>query len=321
MTDQWWSSARQPPGAVPYRNKFDAARDPLSARVALGAAALDSPVFVGDPQAPTPPAGDNDQSIATTEWVTAAAGVTVHNHCGRLEYVSATALSFRPYNGDRIKINGSIYAIPSGGITLTNSGLTANTLYYVYVLESGGTIAGEFSTTGHATSTTAGNVGTEIKSGDNTRTLIGMVYTNASSQFQYTADFRGVINWFNRRNIALTGSGTGGASTTSTTAVELTTAARAYFLSWAEEAVHGGIIGVGIADTASAICTGSALLDGATVMPAFNQFTAFTAGAQGALGALHSFAVSEGFHYLTPSGAVTAGTGVFYLTITGMLRG
>ena len=166
---------------------------------------------------------------------TAAAGVTVHNHCGRLEYVSATALSFRPYNGDRIKINGSIYAIPSGGITLTNSGLTANTLYYVYVLESGGTIAGEFSTTGHATSTTAGNVGTEIKSGDDSRTLVGMIRT-------YGTDFVAtpnalVLSWFNRRNLRFDNRpGTTITNTTSTTLVEIAPSSRAYFLTWGDEA-------------------------------------------------------------------------------------
>ena len=32
-------------------------------------APIDSPVFTGDPQVPTPPAGDADQSVANTEWV------------------------------------------------------------------------------------------------------------------------------------------------------------------------------------------------------------------------------------------------------------
>jgi hypothetical protein len=33
-------------------------------------APINSPVFTGDPQVPTPPAGDNDQSAANTAWVT-----------------------------------------------------------------------------------------------------------------------------------------------------------------------------------------------------------------------------------------------------------
>ena len=38
----------------------------------IGAAPLASPTFTGDPQAPTPAAGDNDTSIATTAFVKAA---------------------------------------------------------------------------------------------------------------------------------------------------------------------------------------------------------------------------------------------------------
>ncbi|MFC3816582.1 hypothetical protein [Lysobacter sp. GCM10012299] len=44
-------------------NKWRLAQLPLS---------LDSPVFSGDPQAPTAPVGDDDQSIANTQWVNAA---------------------------------------------------------------------------------------------------------------------------------------------------------------------------------------------------------------------------------------------------------
>jgi len=39
-----------------------------------GSAPLDSPVFIGNPTAPTPAVGDNDKSIATTEFVVTAIG-------------------------------------------------------------------------------------------------------------------------------------------------------------------------------------------------------------------------------------------------------
>ena len=47
------------------------------ALTALGAAPLASPVFTGDPQAPTPTAGDNDTSIATTAFVATAVAAKV----------------------------------------------------------------------------------------------------------------------------------------------------------------------------------------------------------------------------------------------------
>ena len=43
----------------------------------IGAAPLDSPTFTGNPQAPTPTAGDNDQSVATTAYVQTEAGLLV----------------------------------------------------------------------------------------------------------------------------------------------------------------------------------------------------------------------------------------------------
>lgn len=58
-------------------NNTGSAATPIDVSAALllndiGAAPLASPVFTGDPQAPTPAPGDNDTSIATTAFVTAA---------------------------------------------------------------------------------------------------------------------------------------------------------------------------------------------------------------------------------------------------------
>lgn len=162
--------------------------------------------------------------------------------CGRLTFTSSTTIDFKPYSGDRIKINGSIYAIPSAGIAgLANtsvfidgvggSNLVADTTYFVYAFDNSGTVTGDFSTTGHATSSTAGNVGVEIKSGSDSRTLIGMVRTNGSSQF--TSGL--VATWFNRRRRSST-QATANFTTTSTTSATLTTTVTP-FISWGDNAV------------------------------------------------------------------------------------
>ena len=52
----------------------------LTADLALKAP-LDSPVFTGDPKAPTPTAGDNDTSVATTSFVVTALS-SVNIDCG-----------------------------------------------------------------------------------------------------------------------------------------------------------------------------------------------------------------------------------------------
>jgi len=178
-----------------------------------------------------------------------SAASTTNFNCGILARSSATLLTFTPFNGDRIKINGTVFAIPTAGIAgLANtsvfvngtgaSNLAANTLYYVYAFSNAGTVTADFSTTSHATSTTAGNVGVEIKSADNTRTLIGMIRTNASSQFADSTSQRFVLNWFNRRTIIARASYTDDRSVTGTTYTEGNTELRPEILVWSGEPIH-----------------------------------------------------------------------------------
>lgn len=185
----------------------------------LGFAPLASPVFTGDPQAPTPATADNDTSVATTAFVQSNFAAQVTPQHGRLTYVSATALKFAPLYGNRIKINGVLYVIPNAGIAgLGNTGvfvngvagqnLVQNTLYYVYAFNNSGTITGDFRTDGnkHITDTTAGNEGVEVRCSvgttpDPTRSLIGMVYAAAGTpgQFLDAPSGRWVASWLNRR--------------------------------------------------------------------------------------------------------------------------
>jgi hypothetical protein len=181
------------------------------------------------------------------------------SNSGRLTYVSTTQIRFAPYNGGQIKINGSVYAIPSAGIagcTNTNAyvsgvaaqNLAASNFYYVYAFLNGSNITCDFSTTGHATSATAGNVGTEIESGDDTRSLIGMVRTNSSAQFVDSSQQRFVRSWFNRAAVACRA--TLSANFTATTTVqEVGTGARCEFLSFADETVGGGFNGYSFNNT------------------------------------------------------------------------
>jgi hypothetical protein len=130
---------------------------------------------------------------------------------GILKYVSATALSFLPFRGNQIQINGVIYNIPTSGVAglantnvylngVAGQNLAASTLYRVYCFNNAGVLTADFSTTAHATSLTAGNVGTEIKSNDNTRTFIGLIYANVNSQFADIPGTRYVRSWVNRRS-------------------------------------------------------------------------------------------------------------------------
>ena len=87
--------------------------------LAVGAAPLASPVFTGNPQAPTPTPGDNDTSIATTAFVTQAISVLpapVTSFNGRTGAVNFQA-------SDVSAVGGALLASP--GFTGTPTGPTA----------------------------------------------------------------------------------------------------------------------------------------------------------------------------------------------------
>jgi hypothetical protein len=65
----------------------------------LGAAPLASPIFTGDPQAPTPTAGDSDTSIATTGFVTNAVAAIGVGGMSTAEYNYSTTLTPPPSTG------------------------------------------------------------------------------------------------------------------------------------------------------------------------------------------------------------------------------
>jgi hypothetical protein len=243
---------------------------------------------------------------------------------GRLTFVSSTQLKFAPYKGDRIKINGTVYAIPSAGIAgLNNTGiylngvagqnLVASGLYYVYCFNNAGVLTADFST-GRATSATAGNVGTEIKSGDDTRSLIGMIYTTAANQFSDAPGARYVRSWFNRAPAALTAANSfsGGAST-----VWTGTGANLFFVLFADDVadITGSGYGSNTAITTSYLGIG---IDSTTVVTgAFQGFTeTATGGYLFSLSAQYTGNLAEGFHamygiYQVGGGALTLTTNMF----------
>jgi hypothetical protein len=169
---------------------------------------------------------------------------------GRLVCSSATLIQFLPFNGEYIKINGAIYNIPPSGINAANTGvyingvvgnLAASTTYYVYVFNNAGVLTIDFSTTARTSSGTAGNVGVQIKNGDDTRSLIGMIRTNASAQFVDSSQLRYTLSWYNQQDKALQ-IGLSNNSTTATGPVQIGTA-QGEALNWANQPVNTLLFG------------------------------------------------------------------------------
>jgi hypothetical protein len=212
-----------------------AAQDPALQKLLLDLSATSGISYTFSPTAPTTPLpkpGDlwYDPDVGTlsiyvndgnsSQWVqihpAAEADVPLTPFaCGRLLRISDTLLRFVPYAGNAIMVNGAAHIIPAVGIDLPITGLTALTLYYAYVYDNGGVLVGEFSTTGHAT----GVDGSEIKSGDPTRALIGVCYPmvlGAGVAFHDNDLNRLVRSWFNNSGFTGVGpnfNGSGGGST------------------------------------------------------------------------------------------------------------
>lgn len=235
----------------------------------------------------------------------------------RLQVDSTSQISLQRYQGRFIplKIGAAWEAkiIGVSGVTLANTGLTAATLYYVYAFDSGGTLTLEAVVTAPATDA---DTGVRIKTGDATRTLVGMVFMDAGTPgtFVDSTAKRWCLNWFNRRALDLTGTFSADRSTASTTFTEVNTEIRLQFLAWSDEAVPVGVSGTVKMDlVGNATSTGIAL-DSTTVSSQSTAFTASTTPQRGPLAMWLATTLSEGSHFATLLGAVSGSTGTWEST-------
>jgi hypothetical protein len=187
-------------------------------------------------------AGTDTRSFITPALLATALGtkILIPGQC-YMYRTSATQIRLIPFNGQLVPVAGSMQAIGTGinaantGITLNGVGgqnLSADAGYLVALNQSNQL---EFWTlaTGHSTSSTAGNIGTEIITGQNTKTLVGMVFTDASSEFVDTDGSLYVLSWFNRKLKTSRTTFTSGAKTYASNVVgEIDSSIVNNFLTW-----------------------------------------------------------------------------------------
>lgn len=243
---------------------------------------------------------------AIRKIISAQAG---HGQC-RLKFVSATSLRLDPFGGRNLIINGVPRQIPAAGVTVTNGGLNVNTLYYAYAYMSGSTMTLEVVTTGHTQDTTTG---VEIKTGDATRTLVGMIYANASAQFADGSATRHVASWFNRRAVGGAVATSAQTNFTTTSLTEVSATHRVSFLTWGDEAVDVKATGQMIHGTVGQSVTVQSYVDS---VPYGNVSGAYENASNGGLTFASSntllfsgASLAEGQHIAQLYGSVTAGGG------------
>lgn len=220
---------------------------------------------------------------------------------------SGDNLLLAPLNGNRITINGSVCTIPSAGVTLASTGLTPTSLYHIYVYMDGASLAMEASATVSATDAVTG---VRIKSGDPTRTLVGMAIPTTGPAWVDDINRRYVVSWFNRRSINCRAGLASNTSNSGTAANELSTGLRINFLLWPDEAASFTFDGFASNSTLSAVTRTYLSLDGALqdgVSVAANN----VADQLLPLSVSAVVSGSQGAHYITPFVSVSAGTGTW----------
>lgn len=165
----------------------------------------------------------------------------------RVAVDSASQLSLNRHKGMflPLKISGVWEAkiIPATPPTISNSGLTAGDLLYLYAFDDAGDLTLEFDDTGHSPDA---DTGVEIKTGDASRTLLAMVKLDAGTPGTFVdapTTKRWLLNWFNRRRLDVQGTLSANRNMTGFSFTEPNTEIRTNFLTWPDEAVSAGIAG------------------------------------------------------------------------------
>ena len=232
---------------------------------------------------------------------------------------TATACLFEPYDGNVVLINGAFQEVPDAGVSFGTGGLAASTVYNAYVYMSGSTMTGEFSATAHALQAATG---IRIKSGDATRTLVGKVRTDGSTQFVDSVTQRFAISWFNRQPKSLGLFLPADRTTASASFVELSSADRLEAVVWGDAAIPAwasGSVEHTVATTSIFTAIG---LDGTgTISYGRHGVQPPALGAKMPMACVGVFSPAEGYRFVTLLGATGAATATWTGTDIGSACG
>ena len=228
-----------------------------------------------------------------------------HGQC-RLS-LSGGNLKLVPFNGNKLVINGTMQTVPSAGITLAATGLTAGTLYYIYAYMNAGTMTLEAVTTTH---TTDSGTGVEIKSGDVTRTLVGMAVPVSGPAWADTSQNRNIASYFNQPTRTGRAAITSSPSTSSTSPIELSTSLRVTWVGFNNN------ITATVSGTTANSSAGSTTYTGYGFNGAATELGMAGGSISNATYSVPAVAtgvavLAEGYHYATVMGYVTTGTGTW----------
>jgi hypothetical protein len=213
--------------------------------------------------------------------------------------LEAGNLRLNRYNGKYLWCNGKPCIIPATALSLSASGLTPGTLYYIYASESGGTLdALVASTTAYTTHTD----GTKVRTGTTAQALVGIAYCVTGPAWADTDSQRLVASWFNRRRRMAKKQHGGARTSTSDTLVELSSSDRLEIVTWAAETFAKYTGSVSSDTVERGVLTGIGV-DGSA--PTTFYVENYVSTGTGGHNASHEYPVTltQGYHILSPFGA------------------
>lgn len=246
----------------------------------------------------TPSKTNNGQLLAALQALLGGAPI---GQC-YLAWLSTSSIVLQPFNGNQIKIAGKYYSIPAAGVAAP-APPGASAFNYLYLWNNAGVLTIEESATGWSFDTTAGNIGTPIKTGDNSRTLIGIAATDAASHYQNML----TASWFNPVSKTARANFTTNRTSSSLTMAEINSEIRIAFVTFATREVELRLLGV-VSQSSSAAGTNSSIaIDGTAI----DESVGASSGAASSPGALLALMVkkllTEALHTSTLVGAIGTG--------------
>lgn len=219
-------------------------------------------------------------------------------------------LVLTPFNGNRISVNGQICTIPGAGVSLAPTALVVSTLYYIYAYLNGTALSLEASTTGHSTQATTG---VEIKTGDPTRTLVGMARPIAGPAWQSTTNQQFVISWFNQRPLQLQSVLASGTGVAFAAYGEISTSLRNEFLVWNGGVVQATFQGTATISLINSVASTTLPLDSTSgTYESFSSAQAYAANAFVNPYCSLTVLPTEGYHLISPLAQATGGATITY---------
>jgi hypothetical protein len=213
----------------------------------------------------------------------------------QLQFTNTSLLTLAPKNGGLLWVNGFNYPVPAS-LTTSNSGLAPSTLYYIYAAVAGGFLTLDPpSTMGYAIASN----GMPQKSGDVTRTCVGMCSTDSGGLFKNQDGFLLVRTFFQRQLVRSRTSFSADQTSSNGTLQELSNTIRNSFLVWAGENVEFAMTG----STSGATAVTAMSFDGGAA-----EIEAVVGNGAAGLGLSGiKIGLSEGIHFATLFGAAPSG--------------